>query len=81
MATQQIPVWLQVVMPILCIAVPALISWVWTLWKEVQNLKIKMIEEYAKLSMIKEIRDDMGHIRTDMSRILDRLEIPTVHRG
>lgn len=78
---QGIPVWVQVVMPILCITVPALVSWVWALWKEMQSLKIKMIEEYAKLSMIREIRDDMSHMRNDMSRILDRLEIPTVHRG
>ncbi|QQM14867.1 hypothetical protein [Stenotrophomonas phage BUCT555] len=65
---------------VLTMGAPALVVWVWSLWREVQNLKIKMIEEYAKLSMIKEMRDDMSHMRMDMSRIMDRLEIPAVRR-
>jgi hypothetical protein len=64
---------------LLTAGVPALIVWVWSLWREVQNLKIKVIEEYAKLSMIKEIYDDIRMIRSDMSRVMDRLEIPDRH--
>lgn len=77
--TETVALW-DVLKVILTAGVPALIVWVWSLWREVQALKIKMIEEYAKLSMIKEIRDDMRFIQQDMSRIMDRLEIPAVHR-
>ena len=61
------------------IGVPALVAWVWALWRSHHDLRLKVAEEYIHREALKEFKEDLHQVRTLVFAIARRLEIPTAH--
>ena len=66
----------QIVLAILTIAVPALVGWVWALWRDHTALKLKVAEEYMHHSSLSEVKEEIKALRDVVYRIALKMDVP-----
>jgi hypothetical protein len=57
-------------------AVLGLVGWVWALWRDHGQLKVKVAEEYVRHHNLDEIKSDLRSLRDLVYRIATKLEVP-----
>jgi hypothetical protein len=57
-------------------AIVGLVAWVWTLWRSLTDLRLKVAEEYIRHSSVDEIKDELHALRDVVYRIALKMDVP-----
>lgn len=66
------------ILSLMGIGISGLIGWVWALWKSHTDFKLKVSEEYMKVSAINELKGEIHSLRDVVYRIAVKMEVPVL---
>lgn len=75
------PAWLPTLIGSVALALASgLVGWIWALWRDHHALRVKIAEEYPKVTALTELKEEIRDLRDVVYRIAMRLEVPVLRR-